>query len=66
MNYKGKGKSKGSFMDDYVKFTKWTPAAKYKINYFDWAIENKKKGAFLKQEKATFTEETMNKSKKYK
>jgi hypothetical protein len=59
-------KDRGSFMDDFLKHTKNTPAAKYNI-LDDWTKKfDPKNGKFLKSEKITFTGEVMNKGKKFK
>lgn len=61
----GKQKDRGCFMDDFLKYTKSTPAAKYNI-LDDWTKKFPgRTGKFLKAEKVTFTGDIMNKGKKF-
>lgn len=61
-----KQKDRGNFMDDFLKYTKQTPAAKYNVLY-DWTKNfDPKTGKFKKSAKITFTGEIMNKAKKFK
>lgn len=60
----GKQKDRGSFMDEFLKITKPSPAAKYNI-LEDWTKKfDSKTGKFLKSEKLTFTGEVMRQSKR--
>jgi hypothetical protein len=53
-------------MDDFLKYTKETPAAKYNV-LDDWTKKfHPKAGKFLKTEKITFTGEVMNRGRKFK
>ena len=51
-------------MDSYLKYTKWTPGAKYNITQ-DWSKNmGENKGKFMKAPKVTFTANIINSSKK--
>lgn len=49
-----KKKIRDNFIDDYLKSTKWQPAAKYDV-IRDWTKALERKGKFSKEPKVTHT-----------